>query len=73
MPPTDTVPPMYTWLPLAADALYHQIEAKPGKYDVSFVGSVTRGRKAFFDSIGSDIPFNIVTCVYEEEMANIFS
>ena len=61
------------WLPLAADALYHQIEPKSGKYAVSFVGSVTRGRRAFFDSIGSDIPLNIVTGIYEEEMAKILS
>lgn len=61
------------WLPLAADALYHQAEPRPGKYAVSFVGSVTRGRRAFFDSIGSDIPLNIVTGVYEEEMAKILS
>ncbi len=61
------------WLPLAADGEYHRIEPDPGKYEVSFVGNVSAGRRRFFDSIDRDIPLNIVTGVYEEEMARILA
>lgn len=61
------------WLPLAADAEYHRIEPRRSKYGVSFVGSVPSGRRKFFDSIDPDIPLNIVTGVYEEQMAEILA
>ncbi len=61
------------WLPLAADAEYHHIEPRPNKYVVSFVGNISRGRRKFFDSIDRDIPLNIVTGVYEEEMAQVLA
>jgi hypothetical protein len=61
------------WLPLAADAEYHRIEPRPGKYTVSFVGNVSAGRKKFFDRIDPGIPLNIVTGAYEEEMAGILA
>jgi len=61
------------WLPLAADAEYHRIEPRRSKYGVSFVGSVPRGRQKFFDSIDRDIPLNIVTGAYEEQMAEILA
>lgn len=61
------------WLPLAADAEYHRIEPRRSKYGVSFVGSVPRGRQEFFDGIEPDIPLNVVTGVYEEQMAEILA
>jgi hypothetical protein len=61
------------WLPLAADAEYHRIEPRPGKYAVSFVGNVSKGRRRFFDSIDPDIPLNIVSGVYERDMAQILA
>jgi hypothetical protein len=61
------------WLPLAADAEYHRIEPQPGKYAVSFVGNVSKGRRRFFDSIDRDIPLNIVSGVYEQDMAQILA
>ncbi len=61
------------WLPLAADAEYHRIEPNPGKYAVSFVGNISAGRRKFFDSIDRDIPLNIASGVYEEEMAHILA
>jgi len=61
------------WLPLAADAEYHRFEPRRSKYGVSFVGSVPGGRRRFFDSIEPDIPLNIVTGVYEEQMAEILA
>lgn len=61
------------WLPLAADAEYHRIQPRRSKYGVSFVGSVPGGRRKFFDSIDPDIPLNIVTGVYEEQMAEILA
>lgn len=61
------------WLPLAADAEYHRIEPRPGKYAVSFVGNISKGRRRFFDSIDPDIPLNIVSGVYEQDMAQILA
>jgi hypothetical protein len=61
------------WLPLAADAEYHRIEPRPGKYGVSFIGNVSRSRRDFFDSIDRDIPLNIMSGIYEEEMAQVLA
>ena len=61
------------WLPLAADAEYHRIEPQPGKYAVSFVGNVSKGRRRFFDTIDRDIPLNIVSGVYEQGMAQVLA
>ncbi|HEV2425864.1 MAG TPA: glycosyltransferase [Terriglobia bacterium] len=61
------------WLPLAADAEYHRLEPRPRRYGVSFIGSVPAGRRKFFDSIDSGIPLNIMSGVYEEQMAAILA
>jgi Glycosyl transferases group 1/DUF based on E. rectale Gene description (DUF3880) len=61
------------WLPLAADAEYHRIEPHPSKYAVSFVGNMNPGRQKFFDSIDRDIPLNVVSGVYGQEMAAILA
>jgi hypothetical protein len=61
------------WLPLAADGEYHRMEPRPGKYAVSFVGNISKGRHRFFDSIDRDIPLNLVSGVYEEDMAQVLA
>jgi len=61
------------WLPLAAAAEYHGIEPQPGKYAVSFVGNVSKGRRRFFDTIDRDIPLNIVSGIYEQDMAQVLA